>query len=274
MQVEGRVDVVVVVETGTAPSREELLAQLVADRVAGRVATPRANSLEHFRRLAEGDPHFLLGLDLDGRWPFSRVVDVMAERSGRPPESQDAYGPDFIDPHRTVAAVDRMAEVLRSAAERGSAVLVATGHPNGLLGIHAALARALPAAGARLVPVPSGLAAYGVTIDQFEGVAVIYSGGSLEHTHSPEWMARVLDALAASGRPLPDLVVADHGWAGCAAQRGVQTVCFADCNDPALFAAESEGTVAVTVPLDDGLPNSRYEPMIAYLLDRALGARG
>ncbi len=260
-----------VVGTGAVPSREEVRAHLVANRVAGRVATPRANSVEHFLRLAAGDPDFLLGLDLDGRWPFARVLAVMAERSGRPSDPRDIDGPDFIDPDLTIAALDRMARRLRSASMRGSAVLMATGHPNGLLAIHVAIARSLAAAGARIVPVPVGLAADGIEVDQFEGVAVIQSGGSLQHTHSPEWMAIVLDALASSGPRLPELVVADHGWAGCAAQRGIETVCFADCNDPALFAGESEGTVAVTVPLDDGLPFGSYQPMITYLLDRAFG---
>ena len=47
-----------------------------------------------------------------------------------------------------------------------------------------------------------------------------------------------------AGRPLPDLVVADHGWAGCAGQYGVDSVGYADCNDPALFLAEAEGNVS------------------------------
>jgi Phosphatase len=66
-------------------------------------------------------------------------------------------------------------------------------------------------------------------------------------------------------------VLADHGWAGCAAQRGIETVAFADSNDPALFLGEAEGTVAVTVPMDDHVVDPRfYDPMTAYLL-RAAG---
>jgi hypothetical protein len=76
----------------------------------------------------------------------------------------------------------------------------------------------------------------------------------------------VLERLAVAGEPAPDLVVADHGWAGQAGQSGIQTVGFADCNDPALFVAEAEGTLAVTVPLEDNAAFDRYEPMNAYLL--------
>ncbi|CAM5498477.1 hypothetical protein SBADM41S_01423 [Streptomyces badius] len=83
-------------------------------------------------------------------------------------------------------------------------------------------------------------------------------------------MAAILDAMAHLGRPLPDLVVADHGWAGCAGQRGLDAIGYADCNDPALFLAEAEGALQVTVPLDDHVTDPRYyDPMTDYLLHAA-----
>lgn len=83
-------------------------------------------------------------------------------------------------------------------------------------------------------------------------------------------MAAILDGLEREGRPLPDLVVADHGWAGCAGQRGIDSLGYADCNDPALFLGEAEGTLQVTVPLDDHVTDPRfYDPMMDYLLDAA-----
>ena len=45
------------------------------------------------------------------------------------------------------------------------------------------------------------------------GVATIGTGGDLLHTHAPEPMQALLDA---ADEPAPDLVVADHGWAGAA----------------------------------------------------------
>jgi len=252
-----------------APTREELVAHLVAVRLAGEVGTPRANSLQHFQHLADGDPDFLLGLDLDRRWSFERVVALMAERSGAPPSLTDATGPDVIDPERTVAALDRMAARLRRAGADRSVVLLATGHPGGLLGTHLAIAQVLTAAGAELFTAPDGIVLGPEDVRQVGGVAVVHSGGGLQHTHSPAWMELLIDRLAAAGRPLPDLVVADHGWAGYAGRRGIDTVCFADCNDPALFVAEAEGTVMVTVPVKDNLPYRCYEPMNAYLTARA-----
>ncbi|HEU5027505.1 MAG TPA: phosphatase [Spirillospora sp.] len=67
----------------------------------------------------------------------------------------------------------------------------------------------------------------------------------------------------------PDLAIADHGWAGAAGQAGIDTVGFADCNDPALFAGAAEGKIDVVVPLDDGISPHHYAPLTAYLLARA-----
>ena len=78
-------------------------------------------------------------------------------------------------------------------------------------------------------------------------------------------MRAVLEAASRDGGP-PDLVVADHGWAGAAAQAGIETVGFADSNDPALFVGEAEGKVAVAVPLDDNVLPASYAPLAAYLL--------
>jgi hypothetical protein len=251
------------------PTRAELLDQLVTARVAGEVGTPRSNSVRHFQALADGDPHYELGLELAGRWSYERVLELMAERSGFPPDPAGGDGWDYIDPERTVDALDRMAPRLRRVAADRGRVLLATGHPGGLLGTHLAIARALAAAGAEVVTVPPGIETADGDVRQLAGVAVLHAHGGLRHTHSPGWMRLVLDALAAAGRRPPDLVVADHGWAGCAAQRGIETVSFADCNDPALFVAEAESTVAVTVPLEDNLPFDCYQPMNAYLLAAA-----
>jgi hypothetical protein len=250
------------------PTRAGLLAQLVSARIAGDVATPRSNSVGNMRMLSDGDPDKLLGLDLGDRWPFERVLALLAERSGKPAVELPAGG-DYIDPENTVAALERMAVVLREAAADRARVLLATGHPGGLLGTHLAIATALAAAGAQLVTVPPGIVTDVGDVRQVGGVAAMHAHAGLRHTHSPEPMRRVLAALNRAGEPRPELVVADHGWAGQAGQSGIRTVGFADCNDPALFVAEAEGTLAVTVPLEDNQSFDRYEPMNAYLLATA-----
>ncbi|MGW7366273.1 phosphatase [Streptomyces sp. NPDC054841] len=253
------------------PNRAALVDHLVRTRIAGDVATPRDNNLSHYRKLANGDRHYWLGLELGDRWSDEQdVLAVMAERCGVNDDPQYRFGQDTIDPELTVDALDRMAARLKEAAAAQQSVLLATGHPGGLLDVHRQTADALRSAGCEIVRIPSGLTADEGMVFQFADVAMLERGATLWHTHSPEPMAAILDGLMGAGRPQPDLVVADHGWAGCAGQRGIDAVGYADCNDPALFIAEAEGTLQVTVPLDDHVTDPRfYDPLTAYLLDAA-----
>ncbi|WP_406508535.1 phosphatase [Streptomyces sp. NBC_00212] len=249
------------------PSRAALVDHLVRTRIAGDVATPRDNNLSHYRKLANGDRHYWLGLELGDRWSDEQdVLAVMAERCGVVDDPGHRTGQDTIDPELTVDALDRMAARLRKAAAGRERVLFATGHPGALIDVHSRTAAGLRAAGCEIVRIRGGLTADEGYVVQFADVAVFERGASLWHTHSPEPMRAILDALETP----PDLVVADHGWAGCAGQRGVDSMGYADSNDPALFLAEAEGTLQVTVPLDDHVLDPRfYEPMTAYLLDAA-----
>ncbi len=253
------------------PTRAELVEHLRHTRIAGDVATPRENNLAHFRALANGDRYYWFGLELGDRWTDEQdVLAVMAERVGVVDDPEHRAGQDTIDPDLTVDALERAAVRLRKAADAGERVLFATGHPGGLLDVHRSVAAALRVAGCHVVRVPLGLVADEGVVVQLADVAMHERGATLWHTHSPEPMRAILDALPRHGEPLPDLVLADHGWAGYAGQQGLDTVGFADCNDPALFLAEAEGTLAVAVPLDDHVVNPRfYEPMTAYLLAAA-----
>ena len=253
------------------PSRAELVEHLVKTRIAGDVATPRENNLSHYRQLANGVRNFWLGLELGDRWTDEQdVLAVMAERVGVNDDPEYRYGQDTIDPELTVGGLERLSARLRKAAEGQQRVLFATGHPGGLLDVHRATAAALRKAGCEIVVIPEGLQTDEGYVWQLADVAVLEHGATLWHTHSGEPMKAILTALEEEGRPLPDLVVADHGWAGYAGQHGVDSVGYADCNDPALFLAEAEGTVQVVVPLDDHVVSPRhYDPMTAFLLAEA-----
>ncbi|WP_419995233.1 phosphatase [Streptomyces boninensis] len=265
------------INAAPAPSRTELIDHLVRTRIAGDVATTRQHNRNNYLELSRGNRRYLLGLeDLPERWSEAQVLALMAERVGVNPDPAHETGADTIDPELTVDGLHRMATSLRKAAAAQQRVLVATGHPGGLLDVHRSIAAALAAAGCEIVQIPVGLQvgpgsdeSFGY-VQQFCDVAVLERGASLWHTHAPEPMTAILDGLEAAGSPLPDLVVADHGWAGCAGRRGLDTVSFADSNDPALFCGEAEGTVSVTVPLDDHVVDPRfYAPMTAYLLQAA-----
>src|SRR5262249_26090265 len=153
---------------------------------------------------------------------------------------------------RTIERLDAMGDRIRAAAKRGERVLVATGHPVGLRPIHTAVARALHTAGCTLLAAAEGwqhprdpeYETPPSRVRFLDHVGVLAGpGGGVDHTHSPLPMRAVLAELAATGQAPPDLVIADHGWAGAAAQAGIDVVGFADCNDPALFVGEAEGLV-------------------------------
>ncbi len=256
--------------TDRTPSREHLIDHLLRTRIAGAVATSRENNLDHYRELSAGNRHYWLGLEFGDRWTDpDAVLELMTERCGVVADPEHLSGQDTIDPELTVDALDRAAVTLRKAAAGRQRVLLATGHPGGLLGVHQATATALAAAGCEIVTIRPGLHADDGRLLQIGGVAMVLRGAALVHTHSPEPMDAVLDAMAREHLPLPHLVVADHGWAGRAGQRGLDVIGYADCNDPGLFVGEAEGTVTVTVPLDDHVAPQYYDPMTAYLLAAA-----
>jgi len=274
---------------GSSPARltparwttEALRDYLAANAIAGTVATPRQDSLAKYSRMAAGDPQCTFGLTFTRSWTARDVLAEMALRCGVSPDPDVRTGPDFIDPELTVGRLSAMAVALGQVAESRGTVLMGTGHPAGLLAIHAPLARRLAAVGCAILTPARGWQASprfdghgdgggeSGELRYIDGVAVLSRHAGLAHTHLPAAMEAMLAGLRDSGQPLPDLVVADHGFAGAAGAAGLAVVGFADCNDPALFAGEAEGSIDVAVPLDDNVQPDLYEPVTAFLLAEA-----
>jgi hypothetical protein len=256
--------------SGPTAGLTALREHLVATRIAGDVATPREENIRNAGRMAEGRAKYDFGLVPRRPWTTDEVMEVMARRCGTLADLTVRDGADTIDPDLTLAQLERWRERLAKAAAAGERVLLATGHPTGVLVVHLRVAAALRAAGADVLvvdpqescewpePEGSGRARH---VRAINGVHVLASGGELLHTHEPEPMQAVLAVLEEP----PDLVVADHGWAGAAAEAGIDTLGMADCNDPALFVAEEEGKPIVTVPLDDNVPPHLYDPLSAFV---------
>ena len=254
----------------------QLRDHLVASRIAGDVATSREGNLANYARMSGREPLYLFGLQPAGRWTADDVLALMAARCGVSPDPRHTHGQDTIDPDRTIERLEAMAARLRTAADRRERVLVATGHPVGLRPTHTAVAAALTRAGCTLLTPAEGWRhpedpPFGVAaeIGYQDGVGMLVGSTRPRHTHSPLPMQAALGDLEARGEAPPDLVVADHGWAGAAGQAGVDSVGFADCNDPALFVGEAEGTILVSVPLDDNVEPSLYAPLTKFVLAAA-----
>jgi Phosphatase len=261
------------------PTRAELAEQLADARIAGRVATSRENNLANFRLMAARDPGYLFGLWPRGVWTFDDVLALMARRCGLSADPLHESGDDTIDPVLTIERLEAMAGHLRAAAEAKARVLVATGHPTGLLVVHLEIARALRAAGCTMLTPPAHWEDVDLSgrpqqrhVRSILDVCVASQGANLLHTHSSVPMEVMLRDLEVRQIAPPDLVVADHGFAGAAGRSGITCLGFADTNDPALFVGEAEGDVTVCVPLDDNVLPHLYEPLTRFLLAVAFGA--
>jgi hypothetical protein len=248
-------------------TREELVRQLVASRVAGDIATSRESNVANIDKMLRREWDYHFGLELDRPWTADEVLAVMAKRVGMDPDAGRRTGADQIDPDRTVEGLDAAAELIAEAALARAPVFVATGHPTGVLSLHLAVAAALAAAGCRLITAPDGLAIDGRgRLRSLGGVTMLSNGADFLHTHAAEPMQRLVELW---GGDRPALVIADHGWAGAAGQAGLTVIGYADTNDPAMFVGAEEGKVAVAIPLDDNVAPDRYEPLAAVLVAAA-----
>src|SRR5699024_10646195 len=180
-------------------------------------------------------------------------------------------GVDTISTEACIEALEKLAEAVGQVSRDGGRILFATGHPAGLLPVHMAIAAAARSAGAvidtcdHVIAVPE----VGGDVRQIHDVWTWHLHGGSPHTHLAEPMRALLDDFAARGEPAPDLIIADHGWAGAAASRGLRTIGYADCHDPALFVAEAQGQIEATVPLADDVVPNLYAPLVEYVIDRA-----
>jgi hypothetical protein len=249
-------------------TRDELGRHLVATRIAGSVQTPVADVLRKAQLVASGDPDHCFGLSGMNRHSPDEVLEQVRVQFGwTPTEGESGYGPTWIDPELLLRELDRAAERLRRAVENSERVVFATGHPTGVLALHQQLCTALRDTGAKVTRPGDGLAfllgGHRRQVRYVQHVAVLASGANLYHTHDSHPMELVLDQADDL-----DLVVGDHGWAGAAAERGIDVIGIADINDPALPMARAEGRAGVVLPMDDNVLPVHYDLVADYLIAR------
>ncbi|MDQ4108562.1 MAG: phosphatase [Actinomycetota bacterium] len=243
--------------------REELARALMAGGVAGPAGHPHHNVFGNIRMLVEHDPDKLFGLsNMPEPFRFEDIVRIVGEASGVPIDALATEGSPDIDAGAVLDACEAMGERLAEAARRRERVLFATGHPGDLDPLYVSIAELAAARGARIVRPAEGVswsdvrAGHDWTIAYHGAVGMVTDGTRPRHTHRPEAMQRMLE------EDRPDLVVADHGFAGAAIEAGVETLSIADVNDPALIVAKAQGRTEVVVVLDDHVPPEAYWPCL------------
>lgn len=237
----------------------EAIEALVAAGITGpHQSHSRRNSIGNMRALAAGDPDKTFGMAVPSH-SAAEILGFVSEMTGCDPSIDDEEGFDNVEPERTVAGIVTAGRQLAKAARRGDTLLIATGHPTGLLEHHIHVAEDYQAAGGKVVrPLEGERRSVGgrrLEVCYTGGVGCLADGASLLHTHAPQAMETLLES-----EPWPDLVFADHGFAGAAITRGIPTIAIMDINDPALAVAAAEGDGVVVVPLDDNRLPHTYEP--------------
>jgi hypothetical protein len=243
--------------------REELERALVAGGVAGPAGHQHHNVFGNVRKLVEHDPDKLFGLSaLPEPFGFEDILRLIGDAAGVPIDALATEGSPDIDAGAVLDACRALGERLAEAARREERLLFATGHPGDLDPLYGTVARLAEAGGARIIRPAEGQAwlddrlDHDWTIAYHGAVGMVADGERPRHTHRPEGMRRMLS----DGRP--DLVVADHGFAGAAIEAGVETLSFADVNDPALIVAKAQGRTDIVVVLDDHVPPEAYWPCL------------
>lgn len=247
-----------------------LVERLVQNHLCGEVATPVGSCVGNCRRLVEGYADYTFGLSDWRQATFDDAVAAVEAAGGGRLRGHADESPAFIDPAGTLTGVRKHREVLAELVGGGGGkVLVATGHPV-LLPHYGGVAGALGQAGCLLLrPLGDGRSftrtAEGspCSLAYVDDVGALFHDGSTRHTHLPDYMEAMLDDL---GNGLPDLVVADHGFAGAAIEAGIATLSIADVNDPALPLAQARGRTDGVMLIDDGLQPDLFAPVTDAVL--------
>jgi hypothetical protein len=250
----------------------DLATHLVRSGLAGSVNTSPRSTLDNCGKLVQGHPEYTFGLP---NWREvtldEAIASVQAICGGDPAGAEDPDGRGWIEPDAALRGIALHQQRLRDAADSGGVrVLLATGHPTGLLAHYQALARALQSSGSRLLaPLDDRWIDWDddgrrLGIRFLDGVACAFDGASLRHTHRSVFMEAMLEAL---GLDAVDIVIGDHGMAGAAVAAGLPVLSIADVNDPALPLAQVRGLTDGVLPIDDNLAPSIFVPVTAAMLD-------
>lgn len=240
------------------PAPVTVEARLAANRVAGSHPRLGREEVAHaIARLVAGTPDAQLGLDL-GPVARDEAWTALADLWGCPTSGARMS----IDPNCTVAGFATAVTRLHAVSSRGGRIALATSRPASLLPLFTRLADRAAGWGAALLAGDhfGAHAAGRRSLWWHDGVAVVTDGAALlpddALTAGPEW-------LFAIGRP--DLVVADHGFAGAALAADYETIAIADLDTPAIAVAAARGLPVRVVPLHDGRPPAAYAPLLTLL---------
>ena len=239
-------------------AKDELLRGLLDGGMAGVVSHPMDNVLWKIGLLCDGDDVSRFGMTGVDGLSRAQVLELVAEASGFEPDPRVRVGPVRVAPERILAACEEAGHRLAVACERRERVILATGHPTGPILLYEEVGRLLARHGVSILRPREGFSWNEDTrhrqVRYLHGVAVLTDRAAALHTHSATPMRLMLEEAR------PDLVFADHGFAGAAIEQGIETLSIADVNDPALLVARALGRANTVVVMDDNVQPEDYWP--------------
>jgi hypothetical protein len=246
--------------------RTELERALLAGGVAGTATHPIDNIRGNIQKLLDHDPDKEFGLTgLQEGMTLDRVLGLVERAAGSPIDRDARSGPVEIRARPIVDDSVAAGQRLARASDNRETIVFATGHPTGLVYLYHELASELARRGASILVLGRGVRwrepglDHDWFIEHHDGVTMLSDGRAPRHTHKPDAMERML----AEGRP--DLVFADHGFAGAAIEAGVETISIADVNDTALLVAKEQGRTQHVLVFDDHVDPNAYWPVFLAL---------
>jgi hypothetical protein len=245
------------------PKAPRVRDRLKASQVAGRSAQfGRDEVVGIMRRLVEGDARVRFGMPPVADLAIEQVETAVTAVFGWKGDGPRAR----IAPANTHTAFVGARDRVREVARAGGRIAFATARPASMLGVYRALAAAAADDGAQVLEQSeSGIVGPGGRrLWWIDGVAVLTDHESLLGQDSVAGGDELLFCL-----PAPDLVVADHGYAGVALARGHEVVAFADLDAVVLAVAAWRGQSVRVVPLDQQRPPVAYAPLLDVLAEPA-----
>lgn len=247
---------------------EVTLSQAKEALAAGGIVGPhqshtRQNNISKIHGLIEGPSDEWFGLSGMDSYTPTEVLGWLAELTGCSTALEDVAGCDVMDAGKAVDAIVRAGLRLKDEANRGAVLLAATGHPTGMLEHNIRVVDAYRRAGGKILRLRENeqfvVGRKEAEVRYVGSVGCVADWGALKHTHSAAPMEALLRA-----EPWPDIVFADHGFAGAAIERGIPTIAVMDINDPALAVAWAragghDSRDVIIIPMDDNRPPRLYE---------------
>ena len=250
---------------GMALDDQVIERRLTRLRLAGPdLSHTRKKNVEAVQRMVEGDPYATFGIKqvIDyierEKLPADEALKMVAGLTKCSQDISYTEGRGFISPSSTIKGLRATASTIKRVSSHGGAVAFATGHPGSMLEYYNELAYLVRRLGGYVMNLAKGqLVAQGedidnvMVVDAMNSVAFLSDTCGALHTHD----SRPMELMLNDAVRLPNLVIADHGFAGEAINRGILTVAVMDTNDPGLAVAKTLGANVVLVPMNDNRPN-------------------